>query len=276
MSFNLLSQFGHSASVGSEMRTDVVNYPTVTVDVATIARIRHREAMQITAAENTKFGACLAGLTPQQWGARTECDRWDVRAVAAHVIGAAAAQVSPREFVRQVRTGKPFVAEIGAQYWWDGMNELQVRERADASTDQLRQEWADTAPNALKARSKLPKPIANLPLLKLPAPVGRARLKYLFDMGFTRDVWMHRIDIAVAIGALPDLDGDHDGRIVADLVAEWAETHGEPFVLELVDLEITYVSGVAGEHVQISTIDFARILSGRADGDGVLRHPLPL
>lgn len=255
---------------------DVINSSTVIVDVTSVTRIRHQEAMQITAAENVKFGACLADLAPEQWGAQTECERWDVKAVAAHVIGAAAAQVSPREFVRQVRAGKPFVAEIGAQYWWDGMNELQVRERADASTDQLQQEWAGTAPKALKARTKLPKPIANLPVLKLPAPVGRARLKYLFDMGFTRDVWMHRIDIAVAVGVAPDLDRNHDGRIVSDLVAEWAETHGEPFVLELDDLETTYGSGVGGEHVRISTVDFARILSGRADGDGVLRHPLPL
>jgi hypothetical protein len=95
-------------------------------------------------------------------------------------------------------------------------------------------------------------------------------------MGFTRDVWMHRIDIAVAIDATPDLDEAHDGRIVADLVAEWADTHGEPFVLELTDLATTYRSGVDGEQVAISTADFARILSGRASGDGVLRHPLPL
>jgi hypothetical protein len=80
----------------------------------------------------------------------------------------------------------------------------------------------------------------------------------------------------VAIGATPDLDRDHDGRIVADLVSEWAETHGEPFVLELTDLHSTFQSGASGEHVRISTTDFARILSGRASGDGVMRHPLPL
>lgn len=47
---------------------------------------------------------------------------------------------------------------------------------------------------------------------------------------FTRDVWAHRMDIAVAPGHQMDLDAEHDGRIVADIVAdivaEWALTHG--------------------------------------------------
>ena len=75
------------------------------------------------------FGAALRALTPADWSKPTDCTRWDVKALAAHVIGSAAGQASLREFIRQVRTGKPIVAEIGAQYWWDGMNELQVRER---------------------------------------------------------------------------------------------------------------------------------------------------
>ena len=66
--------------------------------------------------------------------------------MAAHVVGSAAGQVSPREFVRQKRKGKPVTAEIGGQFWWDGMNEVQVRERADLTTDELIAEWeADVA-----------------------------------------------------------------------------------------------------------------------------------
>ena len=52
------------------------------------------------------------------------CGRWRPTSSAR-----AAGQISPREFLRQVRAGKPVVQEIGAQYWWDGMNEIQVRER---------------------------------------------------------------------------------------------------------------------------------------------------
>lgn len=110
--------------------------------------------------------------------------------------------------------------------WW-----CQVRERAPLTTGELIAEWERNAERARVARSKSPRLIARLPPLSLPAPVGRQPVGYLFDVGFTRDVWAHRMDIAVATGHPMDLDHEHDGRIMADIVAEWAATHGEPFAL---------------------------------------------
>jgi uncharacterized protein (TIGR03083 family) len=246
-------------------------------DVRTIPRIDHGEAMRITAAENRNFAEQLRRFGPDDWAKPTDCVLWDVRALAAHVVGAAAAQASPREFVRQVRKGRPVVAEIGAKYWWDGMNEVQVRERAAMGSEQLIEEWDAISTRALRSRSRLPCPIAHLPLLKLPAPFGRESLSYLFDMGFTRDVWMHRIDLARATGKAFDADAEHDGRIVADIVAEWAATHGEPFDLELDGpAGGHYNCGNDGDRVRIDAIEFCRILAERVHGDGVLRHPLPL
>lgn len=246
-------------------------------DAATIDRIKHKEAMQITAVENAKFAAALREVRPEDWAKPTDCARWDVRGLAAHVIGSAAGQASPREFVRQVRTGKPIVAEIGAEYWWDGMNELHVRERETASVEDLKAEWDANSRRALRARRRLPRPVAWLPLIDLPAPVGRKPVSYLFDMGFTRDVWMHRVDLTHAAGTTFDATPEHDGRIVADLVAEWAATHGEPFALTLTGpAGGDYASGQNGEHVEIDALEFARTLSGRVSGEGVLRHPLPL
>jgi hypothetical protein len=46
---------------------------------------------------------------------------------------------------------------------------------------------------------------------------------------FTRDAWVHRIDIARAAGLAPELTPGHDGRIVADIVAEWSRRHGQPY-----------------------------------------------
>jgi uncharacterized protein (TIGR03083 family) len=246
-------------------------------DVRAIPRIKHAEAMRIAEVENRKFAAALRELRPEDWAKPTDCARWDVKALVAHVIGSAAGQASPREFVRQVRTGKPIVKEIGAEFWWDGMNELHVRERDGSSVAELLDEWDKNSVRALRARARLPRPIARLPLLNLPEPVGRKPVSYLFDMGFTRDVWMHRIDLAKATGTEFDADADHDGRIVADLVAEWAETHGEPFTLVLDGpVGATFSSGGGGEHVEIDTLEFFRILAGRRVGEGVLRHPLPL
>lgn len=246
-------------------------------DVSTIDRIGHDEAMALTAVENEKFAELLGRLTPDEWRTATECERWDVRAMVAHVVGSAAGQVSPREFIRQARKGRPIVEEIGAAEWYDGMNEFQVRERADMSTEDLIAEWDEKSVKALRARTKLPRLIAKLPVLNLPAPVGRQPVSYLMDMGFTRDVWMHRVDIAHSLGQPPNHDESHDGRILEDVVAEWASLHGEPFRMELEGpAGGTFVSGEGGEPIAIGVVEFLRILTERADGPGVLQHRLPL
>ena len=246
-------------------------------DVGTIPRIAHDEAMRVAARENEKFAELLRSFGPEDWSKPTDCALWDVHALVAHVVGAAAGQAAPREFIRQVRKGRPLKVEIGGQFWWDGMNEFQVRERSGHSPAQLIAEWDTASARALRARRGLPRPLARLPLLNLPAPVGRQPLAYLFDVGFTRDVWMHRIDLARATGTTLDLDGHHDGRIVADLVAEWAATHGEPFVLTLDGpAGAMFRAGTDGERVDIDAVEFARILAERGHGTGILRHPLPL
>jgi len=250
---------------------------TTTVDVTAIPRIGHAEAMQIAAVENHKVAAALRSLQTDDWAKPTDCSRWDVRGLVAHIVGSAAGRASPPECLRQVRAGRPVVAEIGAHYWWDGMNEVHVRERASFTTGELIAEWDNASARALRARTKLPRLIAALPLLKLPAPVGRQPVAYLFDMGFTRDAWMHRIDLAEATGKAFDADADHDGRIVADLVAEWATTHDDAFVLTLTGpAGGQFTSGSTGEHVTIDAVQFCRTLAGRQTGDGILAHPLPL
>jgi len=70
---------------------------------------------------------------------------------------------------------------------------------------------------------------------------------------------------------------EHDGRLVADIVAEWAELHRQPFDLVLTGpAGGTCTQGAGGEHVEIDALEFIRTLSGRLPGNGVLRHPLPL
>ena len=72
-----------------------------------------------------------------------------------------------------------------------------------------------------------------------------------------------------------DPTADHDGRLVADLVGEWADIHGEPFELVLTGpAGGTFSQGSGGEHVEIDALEFVRMLSGRRPGTGVLAHPL--
>ena len=112
--------------------------------------------------------------------------------------------------------------------------------------------------------------------MKLPI-IGKQPLAYLFDVGFTRDVWMHRVDIAHAIGYGLDLDADHDGRLMEDYVAEWASVYDTPFTLHLTGpAGGSFRHGDGGEVVTIDAVEFLRTLAEREHGTGLLSNPLPL
>lgn len=250
-----------------------------------IPAVGHAEAMLLTAAENARLLTQLRGLADEQWRAPTDCTGWTVRDVAVHLVASAQAQASPVEFVRQVVAGRPLTAEIGGRHWVDGLNEAQLRARTEWTPAMLPDAWERHSAAALTARRRMPAPVRALPLLPLGTGlgvhIGWQPLRYLFDMGFTRDVWTHRIDIARAAGVRPELSPEHDGRIVADIVAdivaEWSRRHGRPYALTLTGpAGGRFHGGAGGTPETADAVEFARILSGRAEGDGILRHKLPL
>jgi uncharacterized protein (TIGR03083 family) len=246
-----------------------------------IRRIDHREAMAITETENRRLLDQLTGLSADEWSRPTDCTRWDVRDVVVHLIGSAEAQANPIEFARQVAKGRKLMTEINGTHWVDGLNEAQLRGRAELPSADLPARWAKVSAAALKARRRMPAPVRALPVLPLGEALGTKLgwqpISYLFDIGFTRDVWMHRIDIARALGRMPELTADHDGRLIADIVAEWTGLHHEPFTLVLGGpAGGTYSARGGSEPVEVDAVEFCRILSGRAPGEGVLRHALPL
>ena len=80
----------------------------------------------------------------------------------------------------------------------------------------------------------------------------------------TRDVWAHRLDLARALGRTPSVDPEVDGRIVADIVADWAGRHGQPFDLNLTgDAGSSFRSGDTGQQLTLDALDFARLIAGR-------------
>ena len=239
-------------------------------------RIKRPEARVLAEEEFVRFAATVAALTPQEWATDTDCTEWDVRKMALHVLGSGDAQASVREFLHQLRKGMPVNKEIDSHQWVDGLNELQIRERDHLSNEDIVAQLEAIGPKAVKGRWRTPPPMRFLPLPFGP-PIGWAPLKYLLDVGFTRDVWAHRIDIHAAIGRQMHLTADHDGRLVADIVGEWASVHGQPFELVLEGpAGGKFSQGVDGERVEIDALDFIRTLSGRLTGTGVLSHPLPL
>ena len=162
-------------------------------------RLGRPEARRLADEEFRRFAELTASLTSRDWAMQTDCTAWDVRKTALHVLGSADAQASVREFAHQMRKGMPLNKEVDSHHWVDGLNELQIRERDHLSTSELVKQLTAVGPKAVKGRWRTPPPMRYLPIPFGP-PIGWKPLKYLLDVGFTRDVWCHRIDICGATG----------------------------------------------------------------------------
>ena len=67
------------------------------------------------------------------------------------------------------------------------------------------------------------------------------------------------------------LSSDHDGRIVADVVADWARRLGQPFTLTLPGpAGGLFTAGAGGAELELDAVAFCRVLSGREYGAGLL------
>lgn len=240
------------------------------IDVRTIPTVGHREAMALAATEYERFGTLLRALEPLDWAAPTDCPAWDVRAMVAHVVGAMAANASMRENLRQLRLARkgdgPLVDELSA---------LQVADRAGTTPDTLLTELERLTTPAVKGRSRVPGPVRSVARMPVEMPYGTETwtLGYLIDTIYTRDVWMHRVDIARATGHDLELTADHDGRLVADVVAEWARRHSRPFTLVLdgpAGGAFTATGAGEPEARHLDAIEFARTVAGRVPAEGLL------
>lgn len=233
--------------------------------------MRHSDWMALATEEYRRLDALLAELSDREWSLPTDCDEWDVREMVAHLVGAAEAGASMKALVHQARLGRRLrPGEPGV----DGMNAVQVQERADADPARLRADLTTVGARAVRRRSGLP---GALRAMRVPfgPPLGTKPLGYLMDCIYTRDAWMHRIDISRATGRALRLTADHDGRIVADVVAEWARGHGQPYRLTLTGPAGGSWSHGAGETLELDAVEFCRIVSGRERGTGLLAHAVP-
>lgn len=236
------------------------------------AAMTYADWMTAAEEEYRRLDVLLRSLSDEEWSRRTDCTEWDVRAMVAHLLGAAESEASPRELFHQLRLARA-VAREGD--FVDKINEVQVRERADRLPDQLVADLAAVAPRAVRARRRTPRPLRALPLPFGP-PLGTRPLGYLLGCIYTRDAWMHRVDISRATGRDLVLTAEHDGRIVADVVAEWAARHGAPYRLHLTGpAGGTWECGSGGEELRLDAVEMMRVVSGRAPGSGLLATTVP-
>jgi uncharacterized protein (TIGR03083 family) len=231
-------------------------------------------AMRLASTEYERFSAALDAVGADQWTLPTDCPGWDVRALGCHVLGMAAMAASVREGRRQnkeaARRGGVFI---------DALTGLQVEERATMTPQELKAQLRRLGPRAAKGRRRTPGFIRRR-AVPVPQLVGGApewwSLGYLIDTVLTRDPWMHRVDLSRATGNPMQLTAEHDGVLVADVVAEWAVRHGHPYSLHLTGpAGGTWSAGEAGPHIELDAVEFCRTLSGREHGDGLLAVEVP-
>jgi len=224
-------------------------------------RIAGDEVWQVAAAEYRRMLDMLRTLGDGDWTRPTECTAWDVRAMLGHLVGAAEGFSKPSEMVHQYRLGAQLLkrGEADGHSPVDGANAVQVRERAGATTAELIARYEDVIPKVLRWRRRL----RWIPV-SMQDDGGRFSFRELYEVILTRDTWMHRVDIARATGRDMVLTPEHDGRIVEDLVLDWAKKHRRPFSLVLGGTAGgRFDAGIGEPHIAADAIEFARALSGR-------------
>ena len=230
--------------------------------------------MRLAATEYERAASLLAGLEPGDWARPTDCPDWDVRAMAGHMLGMAEMAASIRETVRQQRAA----AKRGGVPI-DALTAHQVETRARLTPQQVTERLLRVGPRAARARRRTPGIVRRQRMPGTETVGGRPEswtFGFLLDTILTRDPWMHRIDIARATGRPLDLTDNHDGVLVADVVAEWAARHGSPCRLHLtgpVGGEWTF--GAGGPSLELDAVDFCRTLSEREPATGLLATAVP-
>jgi uncharacterized protein (TIGR03083 family) len=167
------------------------------------------------------------------------------------------------------RNGGPLEAALSA---------TQVADRIDLEPAQITARWRLVAPKAVAARRRLPALMRRATMAVDGPVVEKWTLGYLVDTIYLRDAWMHRVDVTRAIGRTMTLTAEHDGRIVGDVVAEWARRHRQPFTLVLTGAAGgTYAArgGAPDAVITLDAVEFCRILAGRAPGAGLLEQIVP-
>ena len=247
------------------------------IDITDIEPISHRVAYDLARTEYGRFADLLATVGGGEWGLPTDCTGWTVRDLAGHMVGSMRSAASVREQVSQQREIAQRTKRNGRNQV-DHMTAVQIERTAALTPQALVTECRELVDRAALGRKRTPLPIRRW--VSIPVDIGsiseRWNIGYLVDVILTRDTWMHRIDLARAIGADLKRDGSHDGRIVADVVAEWARRHGRACTLTLTGpAGGTFATGSNGPSLELDAVEFCRILSGRADGDGLLTQDVP-
>jgi uncharacterized protein (TIGR03083 family) len=228
-------------------------------------------ATRLADTEYERVADQLAPLSPGQWTSPTDCPDWDVRAMAGHMLGMIQMIASTPEMIRQ-QLGAKRRAKRDGSVMIDALTALQVEKNASLTTDELVEQVRRLAPKAVKARRRAPGLIRRQ---TMPDQDEWWTMGYLFDVILTRDPFLHRVDIARATGVPMVATAEHEGTIINDAVAEWADRHGAAYDLTLTGPAGGHWQHGEGDHITMDALEFCRALTGRAPTPGLLRTQVP-
>jgi uncharacterized protein (TIGR03083 family) len=196
-------------------------------------------------------------LAADQWQTVTECPRWTVFDIVAHVAAAMQNAANPVRWLSDGVLGKfrhPHDAFL------DAGNEIGINRRRGRSVARLVADYRGLIDAAEPPRllRRVPVPVGGLPRY--------ADVAYLVDVILARDAWLHRYDIARATGGSVDPDptsAEVVAEVVRDLALAW---QGPDVVLDLTGPEGgTWLVGTNPDApvVTLPAVEFLRHLSGR-------------
>lgn len=229
--------------------------------VEEIPSLDHEQWIEVGRSQHEALLKLLRDLSPEDWHASTDCELWTVKDMTAHVLGAAEGFTSFRELRQQVIGSLSRRGELGSQL--NAMNQVQVDDRRHLSPDELTARLEDALPKFLVLRGRVGGIGRYLPLYD--PNLGAGSVRYLMDTIFSRDHFMHRIDIERATQR-EIAQTESDRLLVADVVVDWTRRAHAHVTLELSgDAGGSFVAGSGAIGLAADALELCRVLSGRGD-----------
>lgn len=219
------------------------------------------EANRLMSSQYHALLTTLRELPSGGWEAITDCDPWTVKDIVAHLVGWAEALTSFSQFRRQLFEGRRRTKEMGNLL--NAVNQVQVDDRASMTPDQLLERWEQVMPKFERLRRRAGAVGKILPFYE-GSLIGFTNVAYLANTIYTRDTFMHRVDISRATSKELHL-GRREQRLIEDVLVDWATRTGAAARINL--------EGPAGGSYLVGTgsiatiegdaVEMARVLAGR-------------
>jgi len=214
-------------------------------------------------AEGQSALALLRQLGDRDWRRPTDCTEWDVRTLVSHLVAQCEDGLRLGTMLRRELAGRrryPDKVSVDAHM------AVQVHDHRTESGPELVERFGLLWPRAVQARRRRPMALRRIIVSSGVPGIPRFSIGYLLDIIYTRDLWMHRLDLARATGQ-PFAISDHDRliveQVVRDLALAWPAA---PIALDLNGTAggtWTIGAGEPAARVRADAVAFMRSLAGR-------------